>query len=227
MDITPPTDNLYKFMAVGGIVLIVAGFIFPPVLFRETGMEYLAQLRGKNELKVHEEFTRQRSQTLDSRKQQAIDEKSELQKRLDSASNSAEVDRLEGRIKEANRAIESMEDASQELNLNLALKQAQIQNEATVSFNRQRDSRRIMLLGWIVALIGLGFSFFGFRWWYKHLQWFQDLQVAREAEETGATVRASTMANQKFEQRPSLEPTQEPVSSLRQPTQVDLPQPTK
>lgn len=223
----PPTDNLYKFMGVSGIVLIVAGFILPPVLFRETGMEYLAQLRSREELKVHEEFTKQRLQTLDLRQQRAIDEKNKLQKRLnglDSASNSGEVDKLEGRIKEANREIESIADASHELSLNLALKQAQTKNEETVSINRRRDSRLVVGLGWVVALIGVGFSVFGFWWWYKRLQKLQDGLVAKEAEEKLA---APTETNNRIEQKAPPQPGEVTVSKPAQPTKIDLSQPTK
>lgn len=84
MDIfKPPTDNLYKFMALSGIVLVVAGVIVPPVFFQQTGMEYLEQLRGSDELRVHERFTNQRLETLNLRAQRAIDEKNKLQKRLE------------------------------------------------------------------------------------------------------------------------------------------------
>lgn len=50
---TPPTDNLYKFMALTGIILIVAGVVVPPVYFQQTATEYLVQLRGDEELRVY------------------------------------------------------------------------------------------------------------------------------------------------------------------------------
>ena len=212
MDVTPPTDNLYKFMAVGGIVMVVACFIFPLLWFRESGMEYLAQLRATNELKVHEDFARERRRTLDLRKQSAINEKNEFQKRLNSASNSAAVEKLEGQIKETNRAIESIEDSSQELNLNLALKKAQIENEETVSINRRRDSRLAVWLGVGLALFGAVLSFFGFLGWYNRLQKYQDRLTKKEAEEKLGT---PTEADEKIEQE-----------QLNQ-RNVDVPQPTQ
>src|SRR5690349_2470164 len=99
----PPTDNLYKFMAVSGIVLIVAGVLGPPVFFQQTGMEYLAQLRGSEELRVQEKFTNERFKTLKNREDQARDQKDKLQKRLDGLKappNSPEVEKLEGRSEE-------------------------------------------------------------------------------------------------------------------------------
>jgi hypothetical protein len=194
-NLSQPQDNLYKYMAVSGIVLIIAGFIGPPVFFQQTEMEYVTQLRGTDELKLHEKFTRQRLETLRLRGDRAKDELNKLQKRMEElkpAPDSAEADKLEGRIKEANREIDSIADASYELSLNLALKQAQIESEETVSFNRRRTARLFVLIGWIAGLLGLCISFIGFRRWYIRLQKYQDLLAAKEAE---AKLAAATNAN--------------------------------
>jgi hypothetical protein len=206
---TPPTDNLYKFMALSGIVLMVA-FIVPLAFFHQTGMEYLAQLRGSKELQVHEEFTNQRLETLKLREQQAIDRKKKLQKRLEgmnAGSNSTEVDKLEGLIREANREIESIADSSHDLSLNLALKRAQVNSEETVSFNRRRDSRVAIQVGAIAVLLGFVASLVGFWLWYKKLQRFQDRVVAKEAEDK----LAPAAANKQIEQAP---PPANPGNSL-------------
>ena len=186
----PPTDNLYKFQAVGGIALIVAGLIFPILFFLQTGMEYLVQLRDRDEFKVLETFTKERLKTLKDREQQAIREKNELEQRLNqlvSASrvsgNSGEIEKLESRIKETNRQIESIADASHEASLNLGLKQAQVNNAGTVSFNRRRDSRYLLVVGLVVIGIGLYYLFIGFRRWGKRLQQFQDIIVEKEAKD--------------------------------------------
>ena len=183
---TPPTDNLYKFVALSGIVLFLAGFLIPPVSFQETGMEYLKQLRGSDELQVQERFVNQRLETLKLRERQATDERDKLQKRLvelNAASNSTEVEKLEGRIKEANREVQSIADASYELSLSLELKRAQVNFEDTVSFNRTRDSRVFLVGGWIVGLIGFFIAPIGFVLWYKKLQRHQDLMCAKEAQD--------------------------------------------
>ncbi|HKR15386.1 MAG TPA: hypothetical protein VJT15_25190 [Pyrinomonadaceae bacterium] len=199
---TPPTDNLYKFVALSGIVLFLAGFLIPPVFFQETGMEYLKQLRGSDELQVQERFVNQRLETLKLRERQAIDERDKLQKRLvelNAASNSPEVEKLEGRIKEANREVQSIADASYELSLSLELKRAQVNSEDTVSFNRRRDSRVFLVGGWIVGFIGFFiFAPIGFVLWYKKLQRHQDLVCAKEAQDK----LAAAPANKRIEREP-------------------------
>lgn len=213
---TPPTDNLYKFLALTGLVFIAVGLAIPAVFFRQTGMEYLAQLRGSQELEVQEEFTNQRLETLKHREQEAIGRRTILQKRLDglnSTSNSAEVDKLEGLVKEANREIESIADSSKELSLNLALKRAQVNSEETVSVNQRRDSRVLLGIGAIAFLLGLLLSVLGFVLWYRRLQRFQDRETAEKA---GARLGFTAMNKQNS-----------PVQTDNQTTQDNVSEPTK
>lgn len=182
---TPPTDNLYKFVALSGIVLIVAGLTIPPVFFHQTGMEYLAQLHDSKEFEVQEKFVNERLPILDGRKEQVLNQKDNLQQRLDrlkSASPSTEVDKVEGQIKEANHEIEKIEDSSHELTLNLELKRAQIKYEETVSANRLSLSRLFLMLGFGAVIFGICISILGFTLWYKKLQRYQDRKVTEEAK---------------------------------------------
>lgn len=217
----PPTDNLYKFMAVGGIVLAVVCIIFPSMFFLQTSAEYLAYLRGRDELKVHEKFTKERLETLELRKQQTTDEKNKLEERLNqltspprASGNSGEIEKLDSRIKEINRQLETLADASDQAKLDLGLKQAQIKHEETVSINRRRDSRYFVLFGWIVAVIGLYGSIIGFRRWDKRLQQFLDRILEKEA---GGALKAKTEASNEVEQSPP----------SAKPTQVEVGEPTE
>lgn len=206
---TPPTDNLYKFLALFGLVLIVA-FIFPLVFFHKTGMDYLEQLRRSKEFNEHEQSVKQRLEALKFRQQQSQDRRSVLQKRLEtmnSASNSTEVDKLEGLIKEVNREIESIDDSYNELSLNLALRRAQITYEETVNFNLRRDSRVYLYAGLFGVVVGSALSFFGFRLWYRKLQMYLDQIVKKEAEEK----LSPALAKQPIEQGPPNEPAQAKV----------------
>ena len=207
MDFLKPTDNLYKFMGVGGIVLAISCIIFPVLFFQQTSMEYLAQLRSSDNWQVHERFTTERLTTLDIRKRQAADEKNKLQAQLDklnSGSNapgsSDEVDKLESRIKEVNRQIESIEDSSHELNLDLALRRANAKYEETVSTNRRRDSRVVLQLGLIAAIICCFVSFIGFWHWWKRLRRFRVEEIVAEAQLQAKTEPDNTLEQATLEQ---------------------------
>jgi hypothetical protein len=212
---TIPTDNLYKFMAVSGLAFIVAGIVVPSSFFRATRMESVAVLRGSKELEVQEKFTNQRLGTLKLREQEAIDRKNRLHQRLEgmnSASNSTEVDKLEGQIKEANREIESIADSSHELSLNLALKRAQLNSEEMVSIDQRRDSWLFLGVGAIGVLLGIVVSSLGFGLWFKRLQQFQDREAADKAE---AVLAVNAMNEQNVPTQPN------------QPTQVNVTEPAK
>src|ERR1041384_7117063 len=98
--IKPPTDNLYKFAAIFGLVLIVVGFVFPPWLFYRSSLELLKSFAGQDELEVYQKFAADRNWVFDERKMQVAAEQAKLQQRLDalvqsqSASVSREIDKL-------------------------------------------------------------------------------------------------------------------------------------
>jgi hypothetical protein len=46
MDILkPPTDNLYKFIAISGLLIILASFVFPQILYKDYAMKF-AEIEG-------------------------------------------------------------------------------------------------------------------------------------------------------------------------------------
>lgn len=188
--ISPPTDNLYKFMAVGGIALIIAGFLVPPSFFLQSGQEYLTFLRGHDELRVHEKFTKLRLETLSRRREQAEREKAKLLERRSKLTFSAhgtsvtgDIDQLDNRIKEIDVQLESIWDASYQASLDLELKQAQDRSEETVSINQRRNSVYFMVGGWVIGVFGIVLTFFGMLLWKNRLQVLEDRKLRKEAEE--------------------------------------------
>lgn len=182
----PPTDNLYKFAAIFGLVLIVVGFVFPPWVFYRSSLEYLKSLAGEDELNAYKKFADERSRTLDARTQQARDELDQIQKQRDSLQTntitSSETERLESAIRDAKKQLEILEDASQESTLNLELKTAQAKQQRTFSTNESRNARFLMYLGWSLAAIGGLFSIVGFGLWYWNVQRHLDYILQKEAK---------------------------------------------
>jgi hypothetical protein len=95
MDPLKPTDNLHKFMGVGGLFLTICCVIFPVLFFHRTSMEYLAQLRARDEWQVHEKFITERLTTLDNRKNKLHAQLDKLNSGSKTPGNSVEVDKLE------------------------------------------------------------------------------------------------------------------------------------
>ena len=189
--VKPPTDNLYKFIAVGGLVLMVLGVIYAPWLFYRSTWETLKSAQADAELEVHRKFAKERQKTLDARKQQIEVERDTLKKRIaelgfvnDKNNNpaaSAEIDRLETRMRDTNAAADALADAEHEKNLSLELKEAQAAHQRTVNENERRNTRIIIVIGILVAIAGLGVSVLGFRLWYKRVTIFQDAIVVIQA----------------------------------------------
>ena len=202
-----PSDNLHKLMAVGGILLTVSCLIFPAFFFLRTGIGYLALLRAGDEWRVYEDFSNQRLEMLKKRKQETADGRGDLQAQLNKlcprakvSGNSSGCDKLQIRIDEADHKIESIEDASQELSFNLELRRVNARNDEILSANRSRDSRFVLVMGWIVALSCSVVSFIGFRHWRKQVKQFQAHRAAMAAD---AKRQAKTEADKKREQASS------------------------
>jgi len=201
--IKPPTDNLYKFTAIFGLVLFVGGLVLPPWLFYQSSLELLKTVAGKDELAAHELFAQERKQQLERRKNQAETELKQLQARLSNlassgSSRSREVDKLESAIKDANTRFETLEDAAYEFNLNVELKKAQFKEQRTLSTNETRNARLVMVFGWAVAGFGAFMVSRGFRRWQRRVQVFEDkiLQMKAISKNATSTTRSEVDAAQ-------------------------------
>lgn len=188
--VKPPTDNLYKFIALAGLVLVVLGLIYAPWLFYRSTWETLKLAQLNAELNVHRKFAEERQKTLDERKRRLEVERDTLKKRIaelvvnDKNNNpaaSAEIDKLETRMRETNAATDALADAEHEKNLSLELKVAQAEHQRTVDVNERGNTRLIIVIGILLAIAGLGVSVLGFRLWYKRVTIFQDAIVVIQA----------------------------------------------
>ena len=89
--VKPPTDNLYKFAAIFGLILIMVGFVFPPSLFYRSSLELLKTSAGEDELEAYQKFAVERNWILDERKMQVAAERNKLQQRLDNLDSHKEM----------------------------------------------------------------------------------------------------------------------------------------
>ena len=229
-DLARPADSLYKLMLVGGIVLAICFVIFPVIFFQRASMGYLDERQAERELPAHEQFTKERLESLDKYKQESADKKNKLEAQLqklnsgpNASGNVSTVDKLQSRLDEAERKLESIEKDSSELRLNLELKRKNAEYEKELGTNQRRDSRVFMVAGAVAAFICLLISFIGFWQWRKPLK-LQARLIAREAE---AKLGASTEPNNQIEQKPPMQLTEVAESTPSEPIPVDLSQTTK
>lgn len=219
------TESPHKFLAVGGILLATCSIIFPGLFFERASTGYLDERLARDQLQVYEKLTPERLATLDIRKQQAFNDKNNLEAQLDKLNpgpnvpaNSSAVDKLETQLGEVKREIKSIEDESHQLSLDLELRRVNAKHEEDFSFNRRRNSRVFMVAGGIMAVIGLLISFMGCWQWRKRLRRQPEL-IAKEAE---PKLEGATESTNQIEQKPPAQLPEVAVSTPSQPIPVDV-----
>lgn len=194
--LTPPTDNLYKFQAIAGLLLILVSVTYPPWLYHKAIMAYLAAEHEKVQLQTQATFAQSRRDTLERRRQTLLDDPDKLKQSIhdleskqqetsDSARSNvtAEIDRLRTRWQEVVRTREALVDASDELLLSLQLKAVQIQHQQQVSEAEMSMSQKIMYCGFGGVILGLILTFSGFRNWHRRVQVFQDAALKNQSKD--------------------------------------------
>ena len=190
----PPTDNLYKFQALAGLLIILISLVYPLWFFHKATLGYLAAENEEAQLTIQRRFTLARQDMLTKRKTAIAAERDDLRKRIDQLKTQAtttDLDKLTAQLKESIRSGEALEDAAHELALSLDLKQREMEYQRHVN-----DTERIISRAMIgVAIIGLGIGLFytstGFRRWDERVQVYQDTILKKQAASDKA---ASTQA---------------------------------
>jgi hypothetical protein len=149
---TPPTDNLYKFTALSGVVILGFSVFYPLSEMRTLAISQSDIL--SEQLSLNEDLKR----TI-----KEINERKELV-------GLVPIEKLQSDLNEMKKLLDKKR---QEANL-LKLKKERL----TVS---QRFLEIYLALSVIGTIVGLGLSCFGFFFWYKRVQIFQDMQIRREA----------------------------------------------
>lgn len=204
--LTPPTDNLYKFQAIAGLLLILVSVSYPPWLFHKAIVGYLAAENEKVQLQTQATFAQRRLDTLQRRLDTLLEDPDTLKSSMDALENrrkaersdsekvkvSIEIDRLRTRWQEAVRSREDLVDAAHELSLSLQLKTAQTQHQQTLSNTELWMSRIIVFCAIAGIMVGLILTFRGFQKWYRRVQVFQDAHLKKQSEDRVANVSDNT-----------------------------------
>ena len=148
--LTPPTDSLYKFCAIAGLVMALWGGAFPWNKGYEAKLE-AAQLRAQ--IKA----VGQKAEQL----QAQYDELTREQKALTSSSAS-ETEREEIRAKKRDLFIKLIEATNP---VDTGLERLQVVEEAVITYQQ---------IGWASILLGGVFMLGGFMAWYFRIQRYID-----------------------------------------------------
>jgi hypothetical protein len=175
-----PTDNLYKFVALSGILMMLVGFAVPPVIrYRamQADLALLAEYRASN-----------------TRRDRAFEQLSRSIELMETA-NLRELDRLragsktddttKAQLAEVFRTANAISDSAQAVAD--SAQQIDIETlDAAVQADREFFAFFVWV-GWVLALAGIVLATWGFRNWYIKLQKPLDELVRLDAESRRAT----------------------------------------
>jgi len=164
-----PTDNLYKFMAIAGLVLFISAntlYVIDNNKIADTAQEWLRngsiytfeQKTLNTEINSSQKRIKELENTMRTAKPQ--------EKQTISAEISSEKDLVKNnnnKLKEVNKNIISLNNS---LNID--------------RFKKEAEEAKLTTL--IVDVVGLLSIFFGFSLWYNRLQKYQDIMIKQKAE---------------------------------------------
>ncbi len=164
-----PTDNLYKFIAMSGLITLIISFLYPLYFEHEFVLKVLQNTTEATKARVELDHLTEDLNSL-------IRELASLDK-----------DFKRGKLKEYVIRVEQMaitEKEVKEKGRQIAIKNAEIQGKAEAIDYLKASTEMIKNYSIGFKIIGLSLAVFGFYLWYVKLQRYQDKQVKKDATGT-------------------------------------------
>lgn len=195
----PPTDNLYKFIALSGLLLLIVSLIAPGYALVNLEWRRLAAVRELNMTRAEIEQSKAMRLEIDSAKSlvdaalkeaEAAGLESDLANREKTPSKKLKA--LKAAVEKISKANSNLSDAQKHLHekmdpyaklaedINMRTIDNEYQGEVLESVGQMETLSEI--LGVIGGLIGTMVSIGGFALWYRKVQVFQDRILARGAK---------------------------------------------
>lgn len=186
---TPPTDNLYKFISIFGLILAILGVFYIETKSLELNQEIYNLEREKNVFNLE--------QTKIERKRNYLKDKiDDFNRKADIKSNPIINDSIiswnriisgSKELTSESNDISTLIEGLQEVEIEIEKKQVEINsNESIIQLKTNQDEKIFEIIDVLIP-IGIILSFFGFVLWYDKSQKFQDeilkeqfLQIQRQ-----------------------------------------------
>ena len=175
-----PTDNLYKFVALSGILMMLVGFAVPPLI------RYRAMQADLALLTQYKATQGRRTRANEQMSRAAGVEFSAIRQALGTAGNLQAPDTSKGRVDDLIKTAAAIADSATAVAD--SLKQENIE-----SLDRSVEADRnffvfFVWVGWALAFAGILMAIWGFRNWYVKLQKPLDEIVRLDAEGRRSTI---------------------------------------
>ncbi len=185
--IKPPTDSLYKFLALFGLGLFVASLTAPFWIYNKIGEQWIEVGRDSKILEADAEDWRQAGREMDRAKTRFDQSWERLTEAMDKFMKSKlSKPELERAFKEGAKARQDVYDNVKTVRQRVAewdKKHAQLQYKRDLIDNNEANARMISIMSLVGATTGLLSSIAGFLLWYKRAQRYEDVVLRKKAEE--------------------------------------------
>lgn len=173
-----PTDNLYKFVALAGTIIVIVCFYLPFKLTSDISYEII-NLEEQREI-------------LEEKLRYLVNSSEELQESVSDLE--ADVEHMDSNDTESvqeynSKLLEMMTEQKKIISVTQKIKIERIK----LSFNTKRIERRsfesIVTSAFFIffEIIGFVMAIYGFKFWYKYVQRYQDLYLKNQANEINKT----------------------------------------
>jgi hypothetical protein len=180
-----PTENIYKFLALTGLVLF-ATCLFYPFFSLESELRYSAHAMAAHKaLEIDLLTLKESTQKLVDRLAQVVQGRQKLKDELSAApSGGPSFKETKDALESEQKRIDDQGEANKKIGAELEKRQAESEAEDQIAKEASEQAgfyRGLCLVG---DVIGLGTCFGGFLLWYRNLQCHQDEIIALEAKAT-------------------------------------------
>jgi hypothetical protein len=187
----PPTDNLYKFMAISGLLLFAAFFVLPylKIIELEDGA---TKLQGDmRKVEVEQQFLQDDADAIEQIQAALTSEAERHNEKVKSVTNmkdGKEKRKLQQKVKdEAEKLVkradelEKVKEKKRETLKQISLLTQDLRTNADLWNNAQRRVRDLSRVMYVAGFIGIVSNTFGFHLWYKRVQKHLDKVLEKDA----------------------------------------------
>ena len=176
----PPTDNLYKFLAISGLLLFILSIVLPEWAIYNIRMQIIATEAESSALQFEVSSLERQTTILESQ----VDSHLASQSSADAPTTRNAIDHHDKGL--AKRQLVELTGNLRKKLLDISVKNSQI--EARVKTDKYMNSmiRRYLIVAVGASVIGFLLTVTGFHLWYFRLQRFLDHSVRSEAEKHAA-----------------------------------------
>lgn len=189
--IKPPTDSLYKFLALVGLLLFVTSVTAPVWIYNKIDEQRIELIRDTKILDAEAEEWQQAGREMDragARSDQSWTRLTEAAEKFKD-SKLSKTEFHEALEKQA-KASRDVYDTTKNLRHKVAewdKQDAQVQYKTDLLEKNEANARVIRILSSLGAVTGLVFSIVGFSLWYKRAQKYEDAVLRNKAETESKT----------------------------------------